>query len=222
MIWAGAVAAAALGSAGAAFAAEPQTPVTDTRATLGSAVATPVQDLNLKKTPIPESLQKAVANPYDTTGLKDCAAIAGEIAGLDAALGEDKDAPPAPEADDGKGSTVATVLQTGVQAVIPYRGVVRQLSGAAGREKTLNEAIQVGFARRGFLKGRAVEMNCAAGASPAGYIQRPEVASAPVDVPPAPDIAAAPLFASAPPSPEAATAAPSPEAPAPVPAPAAS
>lgn len=183
-----ALAAMTIGRAGAAFAGDADAapaPVTDKRATVQSAVATPVQDLNLKKTAIPDVLQAAAANPYDVAGVGDCAAIAAEVASLDQALGADKDAPPDADADDDdKGSTVATVLQTGVQAIIPYRGVVRHLSGANAHEKTMTEAIRVGFARRGFLKGRAVEMNCAAPASPAGYVQKPELASAPIDLPP--------------------------------------
>ncbi|OYX32274.1 MAG: hypothetical protein B7Y99_08935 [Caulobacterales bacterium 32-69-10] len=180
---------------GAALAAEDSDgPVTDRRPTVGSAIATPVQDLNLKKTDIPEVLEKAAANPYDISAVGNCAAIAAEVASLDQALGADADAPPQPEADDGKGGTAATVLSVGVQALIPYRGVIRHISGANASDKALNAAIQTGFARRGFLKGRAVEMNCASGASPAGFIQRPQVAAAPLNVVPAPDLPAATLY----------------------------
>jgi hypothetical protein len=222
-----ALATAAAGAGGVSAQGDPpaQAPLTDRKATVGSAIATPVEDLNLKKTQIPEVLQKAAANPYDMAGTADCAAIAAEIASLDGALGADKDAPPS-ETPEAKGPGVAGVLKAGVQAVIPYRGIVRQVSGANAHEKTVSEAVQVGFARRGFLKGRAIEMNCPAPASPAWYTPTPELVAAPVDipppVPPAPELAAAPLSlpeppaSSAPPA-EAATSTPSPE-PAPAPA----
>jgi hypothetical protein len=190
-----AITLAVAAQAGAGWAAEDAAgPVTDRRPTVGSAIATPVQDLNLKKTDLPDILVKAQANPYDTTSVGDCAAIAAEVASLDQALGADTDAPPPVNDEDGKGTSAATVLSVGVQALIPYRGVIRQISGANASDKALAAAIQTGFARRGFLKGRAIEMNCAAGASPAGFIQRPELAAAPVSVTPAPDLPAAPLY----------------------------
>lgn len=189
--WIAATGLLATAMAGAAWAAEP---VTDRRPTVSGAIATPAQDLNLKKTEIPDILKKAAANTYDVSTVGDCGAIAAEIADLDAALGADTDAPPAPPEDDARERTAATALTVGVQALIPYRGVIRMISGANASDKALAAAIQVGFARRGFLKGRAIEMNCPAGASPAGFIQRPEVASAPLNLPPAPDLPAAPLF----------------------------
>lgn len=190
-----AIALALAAQGGVAVAAEDAAgPVTDRKPTVSSAIATPVQDLNLKKTDVPDVLVKAEANPYETASVGTCAAIAAEVASLDQALGADADAPPPPEDEDGKGPSAATVLSVGVQALIPYRGVIRHISGANASDRALAATIQKGFARRGFLKGRAIEMNCAAGASPAGFVQRPQVVAAPIAVTPAPDLPPAPLY----------------------------
>lgn len=149
-------------------------PVTERHDTVESAIATPVEDLNLKKTEIPEVLLRAEANPYDLTGRDRCEEIAGEMALLDEALGPDKDQPVVAEKKD---DAAAKVLRAGVEAVEPFRGVVRWLTGANAHEKKVQEAVQAGFARRGFLKGRALQMNCPPGAAPAWY--KPAVAPPP-------------------------------------------
>ena len=40
-----------------------------------------------------------------------------------------------------------------VNSLIPFRGVVREVSGAAAADRRLTAATQAGFARRGFLRG---------------------------------------------------------------------
>jgi hypothetical protein len=106
--------------------------------TLRDAVAAPLEDLNLKQTAIPAVLQRAVDNPYDVTGLNRCEGLAGEIGRLDAALGPDLDEAPAPDtrsrgkkvADAAYGAGVGEVRNT-TQHVLPFRGWVRKLTGAA-------------------------------------------------------------------------------------------
>jgi len=142
--------------------------VNDRPATVTSVVASPVEDLNLRKTPIPEVLAKAQENPYDLRGLERCQAIGAELALLDEALGADADAPPVEEDKDLKEKGVG-LLRTGVQAVTPYRGLIRRLSGASAYEKKVQEAIEAGFARRGYLKGLGLKMNCAPPAAPAWF-----------------------------------------------------
>ena len=40
-----------------------------------------------------------------------------------------------------------------VNSVIPFRGVVREVTGAAPAERQYNAAVDAGLARRGFLRG---------------------------------------------------------------------
>ena len=173
-------ATAALGLAAAApglAATSVQQPAAEQRVTrdhdnLNTAVSTPAEDLNIKQTPIPEVLQRAVANPYDLRTLERCSAIGAEVTRLDAALGPDRDAPPARDTrtlSEKRGDTAGTVLKTGVEAVIPYRGVVRFVSGASAYEKKMQTAIGAGYERRGYLKGMGMKLNCAPPAAPAWF-----------------------------------------------------
>jgi hypothetical protein len=159
-------------TASTAASAASNVPVTERRDNFESAVSTPIEDLNLKRIPIPEVLTRAVANPYDLRTMDRCPNIAAEVQRLDAALGPDKDEPPRVDTrtlNEKRGNTASSVLRVGVEAVTPYRGLVRRVTGAQAYEKTVATAVQNGFARRGFLKGMALKMNCAPPASPTWF-----------------------------------------------------
>jgi hypothetical protein len=47
-----------------------------------------------------------------------------------------------------------------VNAIIPFRGLVRELSGAGPAQRRLEADIQAGYARRGFLRGVATARKC--------------------------------------------------------------
>jgi hypothetical protein len=171
--------AAALLAGQAAGADRPQ-PVTATRdKTVEDAAETPIEDLNLKKVQIPEVLTRATVNPYDLRTMDRCPNIAAEVMRLDAALGPDRDAAPPPDTrtlNQKRGNTATKVLKVGVEAVTPYRGLVRWVTGATAYDRKVRDAVESGFARRGFLKGVAMRMNCYPPASPAWF--KPAAASA--------------------------------------------
>ncbi|MFC3215346.1 hypothetical protein [Novosphingobium panipatense] len=50
--------------------------------------------------------------------------------------------------------------KTVVNALIPFRGLVREVSGAAPAERRYNAALDAGLVRRGFLRGLAVARGC--------------------------------------------------------------
>jgi hypothetical protein len=169
------VVAAALPLVGCATKAERRGAI-EREGTLAEAAAMPLEDVNLKKTRIPEVLKRAVANPYDPHGAGDCRGIAGEVARLDAALGPDADevAPPDNRSDmertaDTAHSAAVVVVREGVKSAIPFRGWVRQISGAARQEKQVLEAINAGGVRRGYLKGIGMRLNCAPPAAPSWF-----------------------------------------------------
>jgi hypothetical protein len=60
------------------------------------------------------------------------------------------------------------------RSVIPFRGLVRQMTGAEQHDKVVNAAIQAGKVRRAYLKGVGMNKNCAPPAAPAWF--RPKVA----------------------------------------------
>jgi hypothetical protein len=144
--------------------------------TFRDAATAPLEDLNLKQKSIPPVLARAVTDPYDLTGLTRCEPIAAEVGRLDAALGPDLDEAPPPDersrgkkvADAAYGVGVTGVRDT-TQHVLPFRGWIRKLTGAAKHDKAIAKAVQSGAVRRGYLKGVGMRMNCAPPAAPSWF-----------------------------------------------------
>lgn len=119
-------------------------------------MATPVTDLNLRKDEIPALLIAAQDRPYDVTGLSRCAQIASAIGELDAVLGEDIDV--AQERD--RRTSAGRIAQSAIGSFIPFRGLIREISGANAQERKLQTAIYAGSVRRAFLKGIGQQRGC--------------------------------------------------------------
>ncbi|QDZ09225.1 hypothetical protein FPZ24_13895 [Sphingomonas panacisoli] len=114
----------------------------------GKIVSQPARDIGAAKTKIPPVLERAAENPYTLSGLGTCGAMASKLGELDQALG--------PDFDDGpqKGDSLAKVGgKAVVNSLIPFRGVVREISGAAAADRALAAATDAGIAQRGFLRG---------------------------------------------------------------------
>lgn len=147
---------------------------------LGDAVTAPLEDLNLKREPIPPVLTRAVANPYDLTNMTRCEPIAAEVGSLDDALGPDLDEPPPPDnrtraqkgADMASNATLDAVRGASTD-IIPFRGWVRRLTGAQRHQKAVQDAIRAGQVRRAYLKGVGMRMNCAPPAAPSWFEPAP-------------------------------------------------
>lgn len=118
----------------------------------GAAIEQPFRDLSLLQEVAPEALIRAAAAPYKPAS--DCAALRAEIVELDKVLGPDVDEP-----QPAAGSTLVADLIGGAIG-LPFRGVVRQVTGAAARDRALRAGVLAGMARRGFLKGAASRMAC--------------------------------------------------------------
>lgn len=124
---------------------------------------TPLRDLNIDARDIPEALQIAARDPYATQGMETCNAIVTEIANLDMVLGADYDIA---EADGNDRLSEGRIGQSIVGSILPFRGVVREVTGAAGNERLLRAAYTAGMARRAFLKGWGLGRGCAYPARP--------------------------------------------------------
>lgn len=120
-------------------------------------VATPVEDLGLRGGKVPPTLQAAVADPYDLAGLRTCAQISTAITELDGMLGPDRDIPQ----DRAEKLSVGRVAQAAVGSFIPFRGIIREVSGANKRQRAVDDAVEAGTARRSFLKGYGQARGCA-------------------------------------------------------------
>ncbi|MGN6819458.1 MAG: hypothetical protein ACTHJR_12380 [Sphingomonas sp.] len=119
-------------------------------------ISQPVKDVGIAKNKIPPSLVEAANAPYALDGLKTCQQLADAVRVLDAALGPDYSAGgPNDKVSLGKAAGGAVV-----NSLIPFRGVVREISGAAAADRRLAAATQTGFARRGFLRGVHQERGC--------------------------------------------------------------
>lgn len=173
--------AASLFLAGTAQAADPAADrgMLQQKDTFRDAAMAPLEDLNLKQQGIPDVLNRAKADPYDLTGLTRCEGIAGEIGRLDGALGPDLDEAPPPDQRTKLQKAGGAIKDAGVaevrsetRSVLPFRGWIRKLTGAARHEKRVAEAIRAGEVRRGYLKGVGMRMNCAPPAAPSWFVPK--------------------------------------------------
>lgn len=122
-----------------------------------SAATQPLEDLNLAGDDIPTELLLLQEDPYSTDGLETCPEMARQIDTLEQILGTDVDVPRE------KSGMFRAALKTGgsfLGSFIPFRGVIREVSGANARKKRMEDAIYVGVARRSFLKGYAAAKGC--------------------------------------------------------------
>lgn len=133
-----------------------QDDVTDSTPNAADVALTPLSDLNLTRDPIPEVLLWAHENTYDSEGMDSCDNIRMGIGDLDAVLGDDVDA----GSGDGRRLTPTGVAQSVVGMFIPFRGVIREVSGANSHEYQFRQAIAAGLMRRAYLKGLGEARGC--------------------------------------------------------------
>lgn len=130
----------------------------DTADKAGDIATQPVRDVGLSSKKIPPILQKAANNPYAPAGK--CTAVSSEIGQLNGALGPDLGAGGAKANENRAGKIAAAGGETIVNSLIPFRGLVREVSGAAPAERRLATAVTAGVARRGYLRGLATARGC--------------------------------------------------------------
>ena len=141
------------------------------------AATAPLEDLNLKRKDIPPILIKTAENPYATPEKFACIPLRQEIEELDALLGPDysikeyevasndaqflgpvknAELPTTDQAIDGGGHIIHDALVSTIRSqanFLPFRSVLRRLSGADRHRKKIEQAFQAGQIRRAYLKG---------------------------------------------------------------------
>jgi hypothetical protein len=143
----------------------------------------PLQDLNLRRQEIPPLLVKAAMNPYAPSPKARCSEIAEEVSQLDALLGADVQPKTITLAASDGGmvdymsnldnnlkvpETMALVNGAGKLAkdtvigtirsktnILPFRNIIRSVTGANSHQKKLAAAYEAGKLRRAYLKGLA-------------------------------------------------------------------
>lgn len=121
------------------------------------AVTQPFSDLNLRSKDIPQILLAAQEEPYDLVGMEECSALRTEVARLNDVLGPDADEPADEVGLVNRGLRIGGDI---IGGIIPFRGIVRRVSGARAAEKRWEAAVYAGVARRSFLKGYMAGKNC--------------------------------------------------------------
>jgi hypothetical protein len=125
----------------------------------GDIASQPARDVGVDKAQIPPVLQRAVQAPYAMPSNARCTGINASIVELNTVLGPDFGT--GAQANENRtGKIGEAVGKTIVNSLIPFRGLVREVSGAAPAERRLNAAISTGIARRGFLRGLAKARGC--------------------------------------------------------------
>ena len=127
----------------------------------------PLSDVNMRKKPLPPVLVAALADPYDLKGLKSCAGFTTAINGLDAALGDDIDVAYDKTDQERMGNGAGVIAKSLIGSFIPFRGVLREVSGANAQQRAWDRALYAGSVRRAFLKGMGQSKGCAYPAAPA-------------------------------------------------------
>ena len=132
---------------------------------MGDALTAPLRDLNLVRKKTPEALLTAAQGPYRLPEAVTCEALSAEIAQLDAVLGPDIDTVAAAMSLSLRGQQLAS--DAAIDAVedlttgwIPYRGLVRQVTGASKHQRMRDNAEKAGVIRRAYLKGMKAREDC--------------------------------------------------------------
>ena len=142
---------------------EPEKPVTDTTVTVGDVARRPPHRLNPTPDGMPAQLIQAREDPYNNTGFKKCAQISTAVGQLDAILGDDLDI----AGEKSNAVNAGRVAKWAVSRFIPFRGLIREISGASEHERQFQDAIVAGMMRRSYLKGLGEAKGCKYPARPA-------------------------------------------------------
>lgn len=121
--------------------------------------AQPARDVGMSRREIPPILQKAYDDPYSLKGLKTCKALSAEVTTLNGVLGPDYIVGNAYK-ENRAGKLAEAGGKTIINSIIPFRGLVREVTGAAPADRAMNAAIDAGLARRGFLRGVHLKQGC--------------------------------------------------------------
>ena len=135
------------------------------------AMMAPVEDLNIVQEEIPEVLEK-ITKVYDVPSGMSCTDIGKAVESLTVVLGPDDDVPPPPEKDrtekieDGATSLTYKTMEDATTSVIPFRGIVRMITGASAHQEKVRTAYEMGLLRRAYLKGLGEAKGCTPPAAP--------------------------------------------------------
>lgn len=134
---------------------------------ISGAFEQPFRDMSVMRENPPDVLIRAAEAPYVLPGDGGCSAILAEIVALDLVLGPDLDAPG--QLPPRSNTDISALVSGAIGGVIglPFRSVIRRLSGAENRARLVRDDIFAGMVRRAFLRGVARADNCTSAPAPA-------------------------------------------------------
>ena len=115
---------------------------------------------------VPQKLIDIQDDPYSLNGLRGCAAIIAEVRELNEVLGPDVNETVDKSLAKKREETAARVAGSAVGSIIPFGGIIGEVTGANAERRRYNKAVYAGTVRRGFLKGVGRERGCKAPARP--------------------------------------------------------
>lgn len=145
-----------------------------TRDGLGDAALAPLEDLNLRRDAIP-GLITDLKTPYDPLPDFRCETIASEVRKLDTVLENDVDVQlklaqdnidTDPKLSERASDFALDQVSSEARSFIPFRGIIRQATGAASHAKKLQAAYDTARHRRSYLKGIGAGRGCTYPAAP--------------------------------------------------------
>jgi hypothetical protein len=160
-------AAALISGVAATTPALAQTAVDPANVRAEDVALSPLSDMNIVKKGIPVVLSSAISDPYSLDGIATCAGLTTAIVDLDVALGDDIDVATGKTRGETMGNSAGAIAKSLIGSFIPFRGVIREVTGANAHQKAWDRALYAGSVRRAFLKGVGKQRGCAYPASPA-------------------------------------------------------
>ena len=115
---------------------------------------------------VPQKLLDIQDAPYSMSGLRGCAAIIKEVRELNAVLGPDVNETVDKSLAKKREETAGRVAGSAVGSIIPFGGLIGEVTGANAERRRYNTAVYAGTVRRGFLKGVGLQRGCKAPARP--------------------------------------------------------
>lgn len=143
----------------AAAAPQPESKAEATAEKAADIAAQPARDLGMAKPEIPAPLVRATDDPYSMLSTGSCTELAAAITELNEHLGPDYMLAGQKE-ENAAGKIAEAGGKTIVNSIIPFRGLVRELTGAAEAQRRYADAVDAGYARRGFLRGLQMAKAC--------------------------------------------------------------
>lgn len=115
---------------------------------------------------VPQKLKDIQDDPYSLSGLGRCAAIIAEVRELNEVLGPDVNEKVDKSLAKKREETAGRVAGSTIGSIIPFGGLIGEVTGANAERRRYNRAVYAGTVRRGFLKGVGLQRGCRAPARP--------------------------------------------------------